>query len=362
MISLYIYRLKFKKPFITGHDTYTHRKGVLIRYLNNSVDFWSEAAPLPGFSPDTIHDITKFMSGHIEEINSLFTSDFSESDLRNSLQKWPQYPSLQYALSYLGIRLLAHRMNMPAEDFLPFKFSHKLTINDILGITNPDEIQKKLQASYDNGFRTLKIKTGDSPKELAHSLKIVSANFPDLKFRIDANRSWPIGRVNEFSSYFSDLPVEYIEEPSVFSDPTELYDLLKTAQSPVALDESIRDTKHLSEIRKTNPNIYLVIKPALMGNLFTLAETIKDFDSKRHRIVFSTLLESKIGREMTAFTAAKLGDPSLAHGLNTGKLFSEDLLPDFSLNHGNIQVTKCIREKRKPIRFQYLTTMNGIHS
>lgn len=362
MISLYTFRLPFKKPFITGHDTYTHREGVLIRYLDNSADLWSEASPLPGFSPDTFDDVCRFLANSLNEINAFFTSDFTVSDLKNQLQKWPQFPSLQYALSYLGLRVLALKTERAPWDFLPFGFTPELSINDVIGISDSEETRQKISDSFGKGFRTLKIKTGSSPGELAGILNEEAANCPGLQFRIDPNQSWPADRISEFSSLFSKLPVEYIEEPAAFDDLAELDSILAKSSCPVALDEGIGNIIHLNEIRKSYPEIYLVIKPALLGNLFDLAETISNFDGKRHRIVFSTLLESKIGREMTAFTAAKLGDPELAHGLNTGGFFIEDLLPDFPVNRGSIYVKNCIKGMRKPIRFEHVTILNGIHS
>lgn len=362
MISLYSYRLPFKKPFITGHSTHTHREGVVLRYLDNSVDYWSEAAPLPGFSSETLADVTGFLTNRIEELNAFFTSDYTQYELQNKLQYWPKFPSLQFALSYLGIRILAYKKRRSPEAFLPFDIKTELKVNDVMGISDSEVLQKQVKASYDSGFRTIKIKVGRSPEKLARSLQNVAASCPGLQLRIDSNRSWPINQINEFSSYFSDLPVQYIEEPAVFSDLSKLSSILEASKCPVALDESIRGTEHLRNIRTENPNIFVVIKPAMIGNLLDIAETIRGFEGKRYRVVFSTLLESKIGREMTAFTAANLGDTELAHGLNTGKLFSEDLLTDFSVNHGVINLSKCIRENRKPIRFQHLTLLNGIHS
>lgn len=362
MISLYTYKLPFKKPFITARDTYTHREGVLIRYLDNTADLWSEAAPLPGFSPETLNEVGAYLADQLDELNGFFTSGFSESDLRNKLKDSSHFPSLQFALSYLGIRIMSHKNKRFPDSYLPFELSPEITLNDLLGISEPDQLYQEIGNSFKKGFRTIKIKAGSSPSDLARELKAASDSYPGLRFRIDANRSWPTDRVAEYSSYFTGLPVEYIEEPAAFSDLAELNELLNASHCPVALDESIHSTRQLRKIRKLHPGLFLVVKPALLGNLFDLAETIADFEGKRHRIVFSTLLESKIGREMTAFAAAKLGDPVLAHGLNTGRLFSEDLLPGFHANRGKIQVTECIREKRKQIRFQHLTLLNGIHS
>lgn len=361
MISLYHYHLPFSQPFVTAAGRYRDREGVLIRYLSNSADLWAEASPLPGFSRESFKNVSATLAGELNSINSFFTSEFNLSDLKAQLALWPSVPSIQFALSYLGLRVIAMRHRCSLDSFFPFNFSSTVQINDILGMNNPDEIDQQVRLSRKRGFKTFKCKVDQNPATVVKILKKLSAENPTIRFRVDANRSWPSSRLSELGSLFKLLPVEYVEEPSGYQSLTVLRKNISNLGLPVALDESVHSFDQLKAVKSTVPSIYVVIKPALYGSIFTMAETIFAIQSKRKKIIFSTLLESKIGREMTLFCAALMGDPTLAHGLNTGQLLRGDLQDDFDVRDGQIQTNDIFNGQGKPINFNLLTALNGIH-
>jgi len=362
MISLYRYHLPFNKPFITGKKSFTHREGVLIRYLNNSADVWAEAAPLPGFSDESFADVASTLTGRLDELNIFFTSGYDLSKLKVWLTSWPTAPSLQYALSYLGLRLLALRKECSPSSFFHFDLSPVVQVNDVVGIKEENEVSRLIQLSREHGFTTMKFKADKKPSELAKILKFVSATHSDVRFRIDANQSWPADQLLQMNTFFSGLPIEYVEEPTGYRTIEELRENISELGLPVALDESVRSFEQLKTVKNAIPSLFMVIKPALYGSIFELAETISLLRSKRTKMVFSSLLESKIGRDMTLFCAALMGDSDLAHGLNTGSLFNEDLLPDFDIRNGCIETDALFTGRGKPIRYNFLNALNGIHS
>src|SRR5690625_4509572 len=50
--------------------------------------------------------------------------------------------------------------------------------------------------------------------ELPPLLRYYSQKYPDLRFRLDANQSWPVHALNEFPELFEHSPIEYVEEPN----------------------------------------------------------------------------------------------------------------------------------------------------
>lgn len=335
---------------------------MLIRYLDNSVDLWAEASPLPGFSSESMKDVSSLLTEKLTSLNTFFTSDFTIDRLKRWLETCPSIPSIQYALSYLGIRISLHRNKNSTSSILPFSASPSVQINDIVGMKSPDEVLRHIRLSRSHGFTTFKCKAGKNSKRLAKLLKTIADKHRDIRFRVDANQSWPVPQLKDIGVHFEGLPIEYAEEPAGYHSIDELRNNITALGLPVALDESIQTFDQLTKVKSAVPDVYIVIKPALYGNIFTLAETICALPGRRKKVVFSTLLESRIGRDMTLFCASYMGDPMLAHGLNTGHLLKEDLMPDFDIRNGKIETGTQFRSRGEPVRFNFLNALNGIHS
>lgn len=72
----------------------------------------------------------------------------------------------------------------------------------------------------------------------------------------------------------------------------------------------------------------LIVKPMIWGTRFMTESFKKRAGKHQPKFVFTTSLEGGIGRLMTASLAAWLGDSTLAHGLDTGSILTDDLWKD----------------------------------
>lgn len=337
MISLYEYNLPFAKTFKTGSDNFSERKGMIIHFTDD-VEALAEAAPLPGFSKESFEDVRRFFDTHKPEISEFLSSRFSSGDITPFLARLPDVKSAQWAISMLALTVLSKREKKSFRDLLKIHSPQKsIRVNDVIGLGSNSEILEHSQQSITNGFDVLKFKVSDIPKEMVPVLDSIHHDHPLTRFRLDANRSWPIEKLVEYSGLFSHLPVEYIEEPVEFKNHTELKFIIENSRLPVALDESIDGMESLEYILQNYPDLFVIIKPALFGNFLVLAETLFAYRSTFKHNVITTLLESSIGRSMVAAAVLLIGDRSLAHGLNTGRFLAYDLIPDHSINKGEIQ-------------------------
>src|SRR5690606_31113626 len=57
VIARFRYRIPFARPLVTGAGTHTHREGLLLRYGLAPPYRYAEAAPLPGFSTETLDQV-----------------------------------------------------------------------------------------------------------------------------------------------------------------------------------------------------------------------------------------------------------------------------------------------------------------
>ena len=323
MITVHEYSLPFKSEFQSASGRYSHREGLILTYTHPALGFFStEAAPLPGFSPESYNELRSESETIVKDFHSLLTPHTEIADLNTYLTQIEPLPSLQFALSLIGLFHLSGFNKGP--DWFPRFTSPKkeLQINDVIGIMGEQEFHHAITESIEQGFRTIKVKCSYPFGYIPRMLRHYSEKYPGLRFRVDANQSWPVRALEEFPDAFTNVRLEYIEEPCRNTQSI----LYQYPDLPVAYDESIQGIKGLDSLLSLSPDRYIVIKPALFGNIFALAETILKYRSTGNRVVFSTLLESAIGRSLILLLATTLGDHDLAHGLHTGKFFGRDLI------------------------------------
>ena len=339
MISTCTYSLPFTVPFNTGNSIFTERKGVIIQF-SGDVEAIAEASPLPGFSKESLSDVQQFFNRNELIISTFFSEPFTLIEITPFLDTLPNISSVQYALSMLALSILAQRENRSLDEILQMNNPpESIRVNGVIGAGNKRDIFQQVEKLVTEGFTALKFKATNTPAELATAMKMVHSQFPDLTFRLDANQSWPLQNIAEYSSLFSSLPVEYIEEPCAASQEKEFVRILRESKLPIALDESIKSIEHLEIVLKKYPNLYLILKPSLFGNFLRLRETISRYRSSFDQIVVTTTLESAVGRLMAAEAAFLIGDRSLAHGLHTGHLLAQDLMGDLSFSDGKIKAS-----------------------
>jgi o-succinylbenzoate synthase len=326
LIELYTYNLPFSRPFRSAAGAFDSRRGLLIRFRHDDIDLTAEAAPLPGFSPDTLDEVIREAKSNAAELDTFFTRLFTATELRGRLATLPQHPSLQFALSWMGAGILLRRGVNPFESVLSRPAAKQLQINEIIPQSTLPEMKRDVHHACQAGFHTFKFKAGYPADTLALHLREIHKELSgDLRFRLDANRSWPCDAATETVSLFDGLPIEYIEEPCRFETDDQIRQLARSSSIPIALDESAGSLPKLKSALKLDENLYYILKPTILGNLFDLFETITAQKTPSDRIIVTTALESAAGRQMTAGVAAWIGSHNHAHGLNTGRFFREDL-------------------------------------
>lgn len=318
------------------------REGIIIRYTGRGQDIVAEASPLKGFSMETLEQVAGYLAEERVRLSQLLESVEEGEQVSRFLQQhhWP--PSLQFATCALALHLLESENGSP---FLlpgsPAATSKPLLVNAMISRTGQEQIRAEIEQFYRQGFRTIKIKSGYSPlrppgampsdltpEELSGLIRSIAPFYPDLAFRIDANRSWPAGETAQILQNFAGLPVEYIEEPTHFDSLSEFKKLREESPVPLALDESIGNQERLRQIISDQIADLIIIKPMLLGDIFRLAETFSKPEASTIGRVCTTLMESGVGRHSVAKAASVLGSHGLAHGLDTGRFLKEDLYQD----------------------------------
>lgn len=333
-INYYTYCFPFKEPFRTHAGKYQVRKGVILELVEGERTALGEAAPLPGFSQESIEDVLRQVRQFHHEIRKLFEGACTLGDLQVFHRKHDILPSLQFGLDTLATDLLSQRERISATEFLFEDAPDRISINGIIPLMETEASIIEAGRWVRAGFQTIKAKVGqDFDKELA-ILKRIRENYPEVNLRVDANKAWKINEASQNLQLLNPLNIEYCEEPLKNISPKSLKKIASETGVPIALDESLLELHH---IEKVMPHISaIILKPMIFGSLSKLFATNRLAGHHNNKVIYTTSLESGIGRAMTATLAAGLGDSNSAHGLATGSLLKMDVWHDGTyINNGS---------------------------
>lgn len=324
--NAYTYSFPFKKPFKTSSQTFRKRTGIVLELKDGDLTALGEAAPLPGFSVESLEDVSAQLKKYSSAIENLLRDDLTLDALQVFHRKNEIYPSLQFALDTLALDYLSQKAGTPAQNFLFEDPATNLQANAVVSIEEDNKTIGQVGEFVEQGYSTIKIKMGKDFENELRILKEVRSSYPKIVLRLDANQAWELDDAIEHLSKLEHLDIEYCEEPLTKMSIQNLKKLHNSVSVPLALDESILEIENIETVMPVVSAI--VIKPMVLGSLSKLFATNRLANSHNNKVIYTTSLESGIGRTMTVILAAGLGSRGSAHGLSTGSLLKMDVWND----------------------------------
>lgn len=327
-LSAYRYRFPFIQTFATGSNSFSEREGLILRLNHNGIRAVGEAAPLPGFSNESLDEVIGFVADHSSEIHSFIAEQTATvKPAGHSLRPDPP-ASLAFGLDTLIADYRAKRQQCSLQDLLFDRYITQIPVNATLSIGTTGETLNRTEEFWKQGYRTFKIKLG---KYFDRELAVVQQlrnKFPEALLRIDANQSWVKEQAIANLKRLEPYRIEYCEEP--IQDPTvsTLREIRAKTEIPIAIDESLYKQPAPHQWIAAGVADILILKPMIMGAFQKNFETCRLADDHDYRVILTSALESGIGRWMAAVLAAGAGSREMAHGLATGHLLAMDVWTD----------------------------------
>ncbi|MEG5034235.1 o-succinylbenzoate synthase [Microcoleus sp. AT3-D2] len=353
------YQRKFKRPLQTSHGIWDIREGIILRLMgeNNQIG-WGEIAPLSWFDSESFEQALDFchqLPGNISsEMIFAISAELPacqfgfESALSNSrspltpLNKGGTRNILKVPLikGDLGGSRLRLKSTFIAGSVLS---SHEWTEvgneeekNRFSGLLPAGEIAlQALQVLWLEGYRTFKWKIGVAAieEELKIFQQLIEAmhNLCDREkafLRLDANgglsysqaKTWLEACDKVKATDFS-ADIEFLEQPLPVTQFQEMVELNAIYGTPIALDESAANLDRIQECYSQGWRGIFVIKPAICGSPSQLRKFCQT-----HNIdaVFSSVFETKIGRQAALSLARELSPNKRALGFGTDCWFDDN--------------------------------------
>ena len=300
---VYRYRVPLTTPMEWGDRWHTDREGLLLFRAGVEGGGWGEAAPLPGFSRESLSDIIQVLQG----------GEFSMASCPSSL------------VCAMEMAELSNN-----EEVMP----SRIPVCALLAGTT-ETILTRAREAVAEGFTALKLKVGRQKLEsdirlVAQIRRIIGSS---IALRLDANRAWTCAEAHTFAAGIEGCGVEFVEEPA-----RNVQDLPQIARCmPVALDESLHGWVP-EDLHQHTYVTALVIKPMLIGGIRAAYRWAQEAARLHMPVVISATFETGVGMTALLHVAARVSS-TVAHGLDTYRFLQRDVcVPPLNLTAPHVSI------------------------
>ncbi|AXH61032.1 MULTISPECIES: o-succinylbenzoate synthase [Providencia] len=297
--KIYSFSLPMEAGVILRYQRLKTRDGLLVCLQDGDNEGWGEISPLPEFSRETLEEAT---AETIVRLNEWV----KEGKISNSL-----LPSVAFGCSCAIAELTGE---------LPEQADYRKAP---LCSGDPDDLILSLDAM--EGEKVAKVKVGlyEAVRD-GMVVNLLLEAVPELKLRLDANRSWTRAKADGFAKYvnpdYRDR-IAFLEEPCKTREES-LQFAAETGIS-IAWDESVREEGFMVEAQEGVSAI--VIKPTLTGSLSYCRYLAEEAHRLGLQAVISSSIESSFGLTQLARIAHWL-TPNTIPGLDTVSLIQSQLV------------------------------------
>lgn len=291
-ITLYRYAIPFTEPLTFHQVKVKTREGLLLKWGTS----WSEIAPLPGFSRESLEDAQQETIAFLEAFKKGKTLPVT-------------LPSVQFGLD-------CARHQWPVLKHTP------LAPYLLLQGSPTDIVWSWEEWLYDYPQR-VKLKLGRYPMD--HELAMVrelNRLAPKTKFILDVNQNWTREEAWTFLGHLDPSHIEYVE------DPCARFEDVKHVAAHTGIGMALDEILATDEPWDFFPQLRaLVLKPMLLGSLDKCKALVEQAHAHKVKIVISSSHESQLGNKILAQLATEWA-PEQPPGLDTLRFLSDTILDD----------------------------------
>lgn len=336
-ITLYHVCLPMKFNFVTAKSSLKERHTIIIKIKNlDGLSGYGEVVsfPDPFYTSETFDDSWQIL--HENWLPKLFKIELKHPfDIHTQFQE--RFPM---AMAGLENALLDLYYKEKGENTISSLFDETLnpTIyrGAVIGEMSNEQMLEQISQLKAEGVKRIKLKI--SPKTGYERLKAAYQAHPDLKFAVDANKSYDLKDWKKIEQ-LNEFPLLSLEEPFNTNDLSDYQKIKPYIKNPICFDESIQNLSQLKQAIQFNIIDLLNIKVGRFGGLMQTKEMIEF--CREHAVQFwiGSMVESGISKILHVQLAG-LSDNYMAGDLSDSKhYFEEDLIaPEIIFTNGEMKM------------------------
>ncbi len=275
-----------------------------------------EAAPLPGFSPDSLAVCRRALAELDPELLPIEPASRADvvAELARASELLPaELPAARAALETALLALWSNAAGVPAWALLTSDAGPKARRVCALISEEPEHWLGRARAARARGMSACKLKVGRPgavERELAALAELRLELGPSFTLRLDANRAWSIDEARAYLPRFASFSPELIEEPCAEWPAL-------ASPIPLALDETVSalGVANARALRLAGASA-LILKPTLLGGISACFAWTAVAREHGLDVILSHAFEGPHGLALSATLALAFGSEERAHGLD----------------------------------------------
>jgi O-succinylbenzoate synthase len=334
-INFYEYSIDFQKPILVKNQSMKKREGLVFSYARNNSFFCFEAAPLPGFSKETVLQVKIELSNFFNEIKHFRCFD--------SLLPFYSSSTLFSIYCFLESLHQSERKQVQVETrkYIETNYDQNSLVKSVTNLIKSSQQDEKIKIKLGSYSGACSIELF---KEILKAEKFYNKK---IKWHLDFSQSLSKDEAFMFYEAFPLGTFYLIEDP--IKNPLDLKELELFREHPLALDQTLRENElnflfDLSSLKSVE------IKPTMDIKRLFNKDLRKKLKNKNCEISLSSSYESSIGLGQMLYLP-KITKKNYTMGIDTFKLFTSDT----SLNPLYFEQEKVIVPKITDLNLSVLT-------
>ena len=344
--GLHDYRLALASPLVTAHGVVDHREGLLFSISDGANVGWGEAAPMPGWSRESLDDCKIVLASVAPRLAQLDSVD--DSRLTAILTELEARPHARAAVTGAVLDLAAQGEGVSVASLLSNSFTsvprealpRSISVNGLISHGEPEAVALAAAGLASDGISAIKLKVAAAnPRtDVARVSAARSAIGDEIELRLDANGGWDIDTAIATLHKMAGYNIAFCEEPTAGIEGIAAVGAASGV--PVAVDESAVMVSDIATALRTNTIRVVVIKPQALGGPDLAVAAVALVEEFGADAVVTTMIDSAIGVAHAAHVAAAVL-PAKAHGLATSVLLADDIAPRLEITAGRIHLSEA---------------------
>jgi O-succinylbenzoate synthase len=335
-ISMFHVAMPLKDPFETSFGRSVYRHGILVALEDISGEIgWGEvvADEGPWYSYETVetawHVIRDFIAPRIKGLEIEVPQSFWKLDVIRRMRGHNMAKAgVEEALWDLWSRM----MSQPLWKVIG-GVRDRISSGVSIGIQeSPEKLVKVVRYYLEKGYQRIKIKI--KPGYDLEPVAAIRREYPDIMLSVDANAAYTLEDADHLKK-LDRYSLLMIEQPLHYEDLVDHAELAKILETPICLDESIKDPHVARSAIRIGAAEIINIKPGRVGGIAPSKE-IHDIAEKAGIPVWiGGMLETGVGRGVQV-ALASLRNVKLPNDISASeRYYEEDIVePPWILQRG----------------------------